>query len=331
MQTEEWNSIEGTVEAVIFQNQENGYTVLKLDAGESGGITVVGCLPGVSPGESITVQGVWMRHTAYGEQFKAETVERRMPAGEKAIYEYLASGAVRGIGAATARRMVELFGQDALTVLEETPERLTAIRGISRRRALAMGEAFRLQMGMRRLLEFLGQYGLPLQLAMPLYRRFGDRALEAVLAPDYSEVMADREAFPIAAVVNTARTDGAAQRALSGAARAFEPGFFVEVSEALARIRGLQTGDVARVSNERGAVEAPVLVTTRLAPFTCEGNEVHYVMLNGIEVADDEAEGAVAPVVGRSWAPLAPGVASAAGGGFEAKGFLVNVEKAEVA
>ena len=158
-----------------------------------------------------------------------------------------------------------------------------------------------------------------------------DAALEAVLAPDYSEVMADREAFPIAAVVNTARTDGAAQRALSGAARAFEPGFFVEVSEALARIRGLQTGDVARVSNERGAVEAPVLVTTRLAPFTCEGNEVHYVMLNGIEVADDEAEGAVVPVVGRSWAPLAPGVASAAGGGFEAKGFLVNVEKAEVA
>lgn len=158
-----------------------------------------------------------------------------------------------------------------------------------------------------------------------------DAALEAVLAPDYSEVMADREAFPIAAVVNTARTDGAAQRVLSGAARAFEPGFFVEVSEALARIRGLQTGDVARVSNERGAVEAPVLVTTRLAPFTCEGNEAHYVMLNGIEVADDEAEGAVAPVVGRSWAPLAPGVASAAGGGFEAKGFLVNVEKAEVA
>ena len=158
-----------------------------------------------------------------------------------------------------------------------------------------------------------------------------DAALEAVLAPDYGEVMTDREAFPIAAVLNTARTDSAAQRALSGAARAFEPGFFVEVSEALARIRGLQTGDVARVSNERGAVEAPVLVTTRLAPFTCEGNEAHYVMLNGIEVTDDEAEGAVAPMVGRSWAPLAPGVASAAGGSFDTKGFLVNVEKAEVA
>ncbi len=78
-------------------------------------------------------------------------------------------------------------------------------------------------------------------------------------------------------------------------------------------------------------MEAPVLVTTRLFPFICEGNEAHYVMLNGIEVTDDEAEGAVAPVVGRSWAPLAPVVASAAGGSFHTKGFLVNVEKVEVA
>ena len=87
MQEAEWNLIEGTVEAVIYQNRENGYTVLRLDAGESGGVTVVGCLPGVAPGERITVRGTWMRHASYGEQFKAETVERRMPAGEKAIFE----------------------------------------------------------------------------------------------------------------------------------------------------------------------------------------------------------------------------------------------------
>ena len=135
MQEAEWNLIEGTVEAVIYQNRENGYTVLKLDAGESGGVTVVGCLPGVATGERITVRGTWMRHASYGEQFKAETVERRMPAGEKAIFEYLASGAVRGIGAATARRMVEDFGAEALTVLEEHPERLTAIHGVTRKRA----------------------------------------------------------------------------------------------------------------------------------------------------------------------------------------------------
>ena len=184
-QEEGQNRIEGTVEAVIYQNEDNGYTVLRVDAGEGGGLTVVGCMPGIAPGEEIAVTGQWMRHASYGEQFKAEVVERRMPAGEKAVYEYLASGAVKGIGAATARRMVEEFGADALHVLEEEPERLTRIRGITRKKALAMGEAFRLQMGMRRLLEFLGEHGVELKLAMPLYRRYGDRALETLRENPY--------------------------------------------------------------------------------------------------------------------------------------------------
>ena len=168
------------MEAVIFQNEDNGYTVLRLDAGEQGGLTVVGTIPNAAPGESMSVLGRWMRHASYGDQFKAEVVERRMPAGEKAIYEYLASGAVRGIGAATARRMVEEFGDEALTVLEEHPDYLTRIKGITRKRALTLGENFRLQMGMRRLLEFLGENQVPLQTAMPLYRRYGDRALEVI-------------------------------------------------------------------------------------------------------------------------------------------------------
>ena len=98
---------------------------------------------------------------------------------------------VRGIGAATARRMVEEFGEEALTVLEEHPERLTQIKGITRKRALAMGEHFRQQMGMRRLLEFLGEHEVPLQLAMPLYRKYGDRALEIIRGNPY--LLVDRE------------------------------------------------------------------------------------------------------------------------------------------
>lgn len=188
--TETLNCIEGSVAAVIYQNEENGYTVLRLEAGE-GGVTVVGTIPGAAPGEHLTIRGRWTRHASYGEQFQAETVERRMPAGEKAIFEYLASGAVRGIGAATARRMVEEFGGEALTVLEERPEELTKIKGITRKRALAMGESFRLQMGMRRLLEFLSEHGLALQLAMPIYRCYGDRALETVKSNPY--LLVDQE------------------------------------------------------------------------------------------------------------------------------------------
>nr|WP_130848469.1 ATP-dependent RecD-like DNA helicase [Intestinimonas timonensis] len=178
--TKELTLMEGTVESVIFRNEENGYTVLRLSVGDGEPVTVVGCMPGAAPGEGLAVQGTWGRHSSYGEQFKAEIVERRIPVGEKAIFEYLASGAIKGVGAATARRLVEEFGSDTFNVLEEHPEQLTKIKGITRKRALQIGEAFRLQMGMRRLLDFLGEHGLPLQLGMPLYRRYGDPALDVI-------------------------------------------------------------------------------------------------------------------------------------------------------
>ena len=181
----ELSYIEGTVDAVVYQNPENGYTVLRLSIGEGRAVTVVGCIPGAAPGEGLGVRGSWGRHISYGEQFKAETVERRLPAGEKAIFDYLSAGTVRGIGAATARKIVEQFGSDALRILEEHSEQLTAIPGVTRKRALAMGESFRSQMGMRRLLEFLSGHDLPLQLAMPIYRKYGDRALETLRRNPY--------------------------------------------------------------------------------------------------------------------------------------------------
>ncbi len=173
-------NLEGTVDSVVYQNEENGYTVLRLDVGEEEPVTVVGCIPGVAPGESLSAQGGWTHHATYGQQFKAEVARRGMPTGEKAIFDYLASGVVRGIGISTARKMLDLFGEETLAVLEHEPQRLTEIKGLTPKRAEAMGEAFRLQMGMRRLLDFLSAYDLPPQLGMPLYRRFGDRARQAV-------------------------------------------------------------------------------------------------------------------------------------------------------
>ena len=106
----ERNQVEGTVSAVLFRNEENGYTVLKLDCGERGEITAVGCMPGVAPGESLELEGSWGRHPSYGEQFKAEVVTRRMPVGEKAVFEYLASGVVKVISSGLARQIVARFG-----------------------------------------------------------------------------------------------------------------------------------------------------------------------------------------------------------------------------
>ena len=177
--------LEGVVDSVVYQNEENGYTVLRLDVGEEEPVTVVGCIPGVAPGESLTAQGAWTHHATYGAQFKAEVAQRSMPVGEEAIFDYLASGIVKGVGLSTARRMIEEFGEDALDVLERHPEKLTCIRGITQKRAQAMSEAFRQQMGMRRLLDFLSAHSLPPQLGMPLYRRFGDGARQAVEANPY--------------------------------------------------------------------------------------------------------------------------------------------------
>lgn len=178
--------LDGTVSAVIYRNEENGYTILRLETTDEGEeVTVVGTMPGINPGEGLSVHGQWTRHSTYGEQFKAEIVERRMPVGEKALLEYLASGAIKGIGAATARRLLDVFGEDILTVIEEDPQQLTKVRGISPKRAETIHQSLCLQLSIRRLLDFLSAHSLPLSIATPLYRRYGDLALNALRANPY--------------------------------------------------------------------------------------------------------------------------------------------------
>ncbi len=184
MSDQELEMIEGAVSAVIFQNEENGYTILKLDVhGEE--VTVVGPMAGVAPGEYLSVRGRWTRHPTYGPQMKAEVVDRRLPQSMKEIFHYLSSGAIKGVGKTTARLIIEQFGEDSLTVIEEDPEQLTKIRGITKKRARQIGEVFRQQMGTRRLMEFLQEHQLPLELAALLRRAYGDVALEVVKTNPY--------------------------------------------------------------------------------------------------------------------------------------------------
>jgi len=185
------NEISGTVAAVIFRNDENGYTVLRLDTEDAGEITVVGCMPGISPGETLEAEGKWMKHASYGEQFKVEVLHRRMPVGEKAVFEYLASRAIKGIGARTAKLIVDEFGARALQVIEQEPELLTRLKGFTSNKAQAVHDAFIQQAGMRLLLDFLGEYQLPLNLAMPLYRRFGNSAMDVIRDNPYLLVEGD--------------------------------------------------------------------------------------------------------------------------------------------
>jgi len=178
-------TIDGTILNLIFQNEENGYTVLRLVTTDGEVVTVVGTIPCAAPGENLIVTGRWMNHPAHGEQVQAEQVERHMPATENDILSYLSSGVVKGVGPATAEKIVQRFGDSALRILDEEPELLTRIKGITARKAQEIGESYRYQTGMRRLLDFLSLNDLPLSLALRLYRRYGGDALEAVRENPY--------------------------------------------------------------------------------------------------------------------------------------------------
>ena len=178
-------TLDGTILSTIFQNEENGYTVLRLVTGDGEIVTVVGCIPCAAPGEELILTGSWMVHPQHGEQFKADEVERHLPTDETEILNYLASGVIKGVGPATAQRLVDRFGDDTLRVLEEEPERLKDIRGITAKKAQEIVTGFRYQTGMRRLLEFLARHDLPLALAMRLYRRYGMESMEALRENPY--------------------------------------------------------------------------------------------------------------------------------------------------
>ena len=178
-------TVEGTVQSVVFQNEENGYTVLSLLTEQGEVVTVVGCIPYAAPGEGMTVTGVWITHPLYGPQITCEQVERRMPREEEEIVSYLASGILKGVGQATAERLVERFGTDTLRVLEEEPERLSQIKGITAKKGMELSKAFRELTGLRRTMEFMARYDLPVHLAVQAHRVYGAQALQRLREDPY--------------------------------------------------------------------------------------------------------------------------------------------------
>ena len=177
--------LSGTVENIIYKNEENGYTVLRLknDSGEL--VTVVGCFPYAAAGESMIISGSWMNHSVHGRQFKAEFAQRLLPTSANAIYQFLAGGSVKGIGPATASLIVNRFGDDSLDVMLNSWEELTKIKGISAAKAQQISKSFRRQAGVRMLMEFVCSFGLRPILAMRMYKYYGDEALEALRANPY--------------------------------------------------------------------------------------------------------------------------------------------------
>ena len=183
--TQELEILQGTIETVVYQNYDNGYSVLRLNVGEKQAVTVVGTIPLPVVGERLMVTGKWNSHASYGRQFEAEFLERLMPETAAQIQAYLAGRVIKGIGPVSAARIVAKFGDKTLQIMEREPLRLAEVPGISEARAKAIGEEFRVRVGMRQLMEFFTQHQLPAELALRAYKLFGESTVELLYDDPY--------------------------------------------------------------------------------------------------------------------------------------------------
>ncbi len=164
-------TLSGYVEHIVFQNSENGYTVLNFVSGEEE-ITCVGIFHGVSEGESLELRGDYATHPTYGKQFKMESFQVKPPEDVLSIERYLGSGAIKGIGAALAARIVQKFQEDTFQIIENEPERLAEVKGISERKAMEIAEQVEGKREQRQAMIFLQQYGISQTLAIKIYQTY---------------------------------------------------------------------------------------------------------------------------------------------------------------
>lgn len=176
--------IEGSVENVIFANEDNGYTILELITNKNELITVVGIMPYVGEGETLKVYGKWVHNPKYGRQFSASSYEKIMPADAVSILRYLASGTIKGIGPKTAQKIVDMYGDDTFDVIENHLEWLEEISGISPKKAREIGENFKQSAGMRSTMMFFRDY-FGAALTMKIYKRWGSGSVERAKANPY--------------------------------------------------------------------------------------------------------------------------------------------------
>lgn len=176
--------ITGVVEEVTFQNDSNGFTVLDISV-ENDYFTAVGVMPGVSAGETVTLTGTYTTHPSFGRQFKVSAFSRCMPETSEQIYKYLASGVIRGIGPKKALSIIEKFGSDTLDILENEPERLSSIKGISEEQAKNIGEDFKRQYAMRTVMLGLEKYDFSPSECIRIFKKLGLHAVEKVQENPY--------------------------------------------------------------------------------------------------------------------------------------------------
>lgn len=166
-------TVKGYVEKIVYRNSENGYTVLSLAGQDEEEVTCVGSFALISEGEYIKVTGSYISHTLYGEQLKVDEYEVMSPDDENAIIKYLSAGAIKGIGEATAKRIVKRFGRDTFEIMENQPERLAEIKGISEKKAMEIAVQVEEKKELRQAMIFLQKYGISVSMSVKIYDYYG--------------------------------------------------------------------------------------------------------------------------------------------------------------
>jgi exodeoxyribonuclease V alpha subunit len=178
--------LEGTLERITFQNDENGYTVAKvIPRGKTYEVSVVGNLLGVNVGESLRLYGLWSTHTQYGRQFEVKSYTVQLPATVEGLRKYLGSGLVKGVGPVTANRIVDAFGMETLEVIEHEPHRLREVPGIGERRTEWIAQAWEEQKQIKEIMVFLQGHGVSSGLAVKIYKQYGDASIQIVRTDPY--------------------------------------------------------------------------------------------------------------------------------------------------
>lgn len=178
--------ITGVIENVVFQSEDNSYSVLRIESRKAGHFTAVYHGPAPYIGENVELEGEWIEHARFGQQFDVKVLHVVEPTSVAGIENFLASGAIKGIGKTFAKRIVDKFGVEALTVLNECPERLAEIKGISPKKAAAIGDSYRELSGLRELMLFLESHGVSSNYATKLQQAYGDTAIVRIKANPYN-------------------------------------------------------------------------------------------------------------------------------------------------
>ncbi|WP_431357043.1 helix-hairpin-helix domain-containing protein [Paraclostridium benzoelyticum] len=176
--------IEGMISDIIFKNEDNGYVIAHL-SNENNDIVIVGCMPTLTVGESIEVEGKWINHKTYGTQFEVNSFMPVTPSSIEGIYVYLSSGIIKGIGEKMAKRIIEKFGVDTLDIIQNSPHRLSEVEGIGSKKIEQIAKSYEENRELRNIIMNLSPYGITPNFCLKIYKRYKNKAIDIITKNPY--------------------------------------------------------------------------------------------------------------------------------------------------